>query len=194
MDFLCVKFTGMVIAILAEEAFRKKNAGLSASPAEEKKPLQDVTGDRRRTRSKKKELLPPAAEIVWADSLRSLTIIDADVYIDLLFDADRERISRLRSLAPKPVLVHAASPAARGKTDHPFIPIVEIRGLRKGNRVTVAAGDPGQEETIARVFDALGWDYRLIGKQTTAKKKPGGGTYLLPPAKKRQQPKKRDEQ
>ncbi|HRE50939.1 MAG TPA: hypothetical protein PK339_05950 [Flavitalea sp.] len=184
----------MVIAILAEEAFRKKNAGLSASPAEEKKPLQDVMGDRRRTRSKKKELLSPPAEIVWADSLRSLTIIDADVYIDLLFDADRERISRLRSLAPKPVLVHAASPAARGKTDHPFIPIVEIRGLRKGNRVTVAAGDPGQEETIARVFDALGWDYRLIGKQTTAKKKPGGGTYLLPPAKKRQQPKKRDEQ
>jgi len=44
---------------------------------------------------------------VWADSLRALTIIEADLYMDLLFELDNERTSRLKQLLSKPVLVNA---------------------------------------------------------------------------------------
>jgi hypothetical protein len=41
----------------------------------------------------------PDVRMIWADSLRSLTIIEADVYMDLLFDMDRERISSPATVA-----------------------------------------------------------------------------------------------
>ena len=44
-----------------------------------------------------------AVEILWADSLQSLRIIEADAYFDLLFENDRERIARLKFLLPKQV-------------------------------------------------------------------------------------------
>lgn len=50
---------------------------------------------------------PAAADIIWADSVRSLGIIEADAYFDLQFEFDTERISRLRRLLPRPVFVNA---------------------------------------------------------------------------------------
>src|SRR5436305_4972617 len=46
---------------------------------------------------------------IWADSVRALTIIDADVYIDLLFEMDAERTNHLKRLLPKPVVVNAVA-------------------------------------------------------------------------------------
>src|ERR1044072_7493708 len=46
-------------------------------------------------------------EIIWADSLQSLRIIEADAYFDLLFENDKERIAKLKFLLPKPVFVNA---------------------------------------------------------------------------------------
>lgn len=37
-------------------------------------------------------------EIIWVDSLRSLGIVEADIYFDLLFEPDPERISRLKNI------------------------------------------------------------------------------------------------
>jgi 3-hydroxybutyryl-CoA dehydrogenase len=47
------------------------------------------------------------AEIIYADSLRSLLIIEADMYFDFEFSEDAERIGRLKALASKPVFVNA---------------------------------------------------------------------------------------
>ena len=47
----------------------------------------------------KNELIPKLAkgiEDIWADSLRSLIIIEADIYFVLQFSFDLERISRLK--------------------------------------------------------------------------------------------------
>ena len=40
--------------------------------------------------------LPEAITVVWVDSIRSLTIADADVYIDLLFELNVERTQQLK--------------------------------------------------------------------------------------------------
>lgn len=53
--------------------------------------------------------IPGHVEVVWADSIRSLLIIDADVYIDLLFDMDAERTGQLKKLLPKPVIVNSVA-------------------------------------------------------------------------------------
>ena len=49
--------------------------------------------------------LPVEITVVWVDSLRALTIAEADVYIDLLFEMDAERTQHLKRLLPKPVMV-----------------------------------------------------------------------------------------
>ncbi|HTE07336.1 MAG TPA: hypothetical protein VK628_01160 [Flavitalea sp.] len=48
-------------------------------------------------------------DFIWADSLRSLLIIEADLFIDLQFVYERERIAGLIKLFPKPVLVSPIS-------------------------------------------------------------------------------------
>ncbi len=53
--------------------------------------------------------LPSAITVVWADSVRSLTIAEADVYIDLLYEQDAERTQHLKRLLPKPVIVNAVT-------------------------------------------------------------------------------------
>src|SRR5688572_32115960 len=63
-----------------------------------------------------------AIEWQWADSLRSLTAIEADVYIDLLFELDNERSGRLKQLLPKPVLVNAVAFSTK-TIQQPFIRI-----------------------------------------------------------------------
>ncbi len=53
--------------------------------------------------SQKKELLlkdvSSQIEFIWADSIRSLTIIEADVYLDLSFEYDHERIAKIKKPA-----------------------------------------------------------------------------------------------
>ncbi|MBL7734703.1 MAG: hypothetical protein JNL51_04545 [Chitinophagaceae bacterium] len=180
----------MVIAILAEEAFRKKIASSLALSAEEQAASQAATRESGQMQKKKKEPPIPQATIVWADSLRSLTIIDADVYIDLLFDADRERISRLESLAPKPILVYTTNNAIDREINPCFMRILEIRVLKKGGRIA-AAGDKEQEKTVGRAFDALGWDCRFVKEKTPGEKASEGRVYVLPSAKKPKRSNKR---
>ena len=46
-------------------------------------------------------------KLQWADSIRSLTMIEADVYFDLLFEFDAERIFKLKRLLPRLVFVNS---------------------------------------------------------------------------------------
>lgn len=96
-------------------------------------------------------------EIVWADGIRSLAIIEADVYFDLLFEYSPDRIAALKKLLPKPVIIN--SPVYTLKdTDLSFI---RINGWPTmfARDIAEVAGDAGK---ISDVFDRLEWQYQLV--------------------------------
>lgn len=132
--FLCIKITGMTIAVLADAGQR-----------------QDILS--RPTRD--------AVEFVWADSLRSLCIIEADAYMDLEFEPDAERVRRLRRLLPAPVIVNAVVPTST-ETDESFIRINAWPGFLGRPVCELALGDRAQEGTVSRIFSELGWEYQLV--------------------------------
>ncbi len=104
---------------------------------------------------------PGTIRFVWADSLRSLGIIEADVYMDLEFQPEAERILRLKRLLPAPLIVNAVVPTS-SETDESFIRINAWPSLLRRPVCELALGDKAQEETVRRVFDALGWPYQLV--------------------------------
>lgn len=102
------------------------------------------------------------AEIVWADSLQSLRIIEADAYFDLLFEYDRERISRLKFILPKPVFVNSVVHTCR-EISGEFIRINAWPTMinRKIIEVSVAEGTQHEDE-IKKIFDGLGWEFQHV--------------------------------
>ena len=70
----------MTIAVLADEQLRKE------------------FGERK---------FPDGVEIMYADSMRALQILEADAYFDLLFEYDPHRIRLLQKFFPKPVVVNS---------------------------------------------------------------------------------------
>jgi 3-hydroxybutyryl-CoA dehydrogenase len=102
--------------------------------------------------------LPEGVTIVWADSVRALTIADADVYIDLLFEPDVERTQHLKKLLPKPVIVNSVSYTTK-KIGADFIRINAWPGLLQ-RPVTEVAFAPAINEAIVKdIFDQLQWNY-----------------------------------
>jgi 3-hydroxybutyryl-CoA dehydrogenase len=102
--------------------------------------------------------LPEGVTIVWADSVRALTIADADVYIDLLFEPDVERTQHLKRLLPKPVIVNSVSYTTK-KVGADFIRINAWPGLLQ-RPVTEVAFSPAINEAIVKdIFDQLQWNY-----------------------------------
>lgn len=96
-------------------------------------------------------------EIVWADGIRSLAIIDADVYFDLLFEYEPERIKALKKLLPKPVVIN--SPVyTLADTSPSFVRINAWPTMLKRD-IAEVAGDTG---TIREVFDGLEWKYQIV--------------------------------
>jgi 3-hydroxybutyryl-CoA dehydrogenase len=100
-------------------------------------------------------------ELIWADSLRALTMIEADVYFDLLFAMDKERSERLKQLLPKPVFVNAV--ACTTKTiGYDFIRINAWPTFLQRNLTEIALPSSIQEKTIAEIFRQLNWQYRIV--------------------------------
>lgn len=95
-------------------------------------------------------------EIQWADSIRSLTIIEADAYFDLLFEYDRERILQLKRLLPQPVFVnsviHTCSEIGTG--------LIRINGWPTMiGRSVAEVACAGNEDHIENILKQLGWLY-----------------------------------
>jgi 3-hydroxybutyryl-CoA dehydrogenase len=124
----------MVVAVLADESL--KNELLARKVSEE-------------------------VEWQWADSLRSLTMIEADVYIDLLFELDNERTSRLKQLLPKPVLVNAVAFSTK-TIQQPFIRINAWPTLLQRSLVEIALPASITAESVAKIFSTLNWQYRVV--------------------------------
>jgi 3-hydroxybutyryl-CoA dehydrogenase len=105
--------------------------------------------------------LPSAITVVWVDSVRALTITDADVYIDLLFEQDAERTQHLKQLLPKPVLVNAVSFTTK-KIGAGFIRINAWPGMLQRAVTEVVLPPAISEATIKDIFDRLQWNYVLV--------------------------------
>jgi 3-hydroxybutyryl-CoA dehydrogenase len=113
----------------------------------------------------KQELLakkiPDAVEVVWADSLRALTMIEADVYIDLLFEMDAERTAHLKQLLPKPVLITAVAYSTKS-IGGDFIRINAWPTLLQRSITEIAVPETISTVTIKNIFDQLQWQYQLV--------------------------------
>jgi 3-hydroxybutyryl-CoA dehydrogenase len=104
--------------------------------------------------------LPEAITVVWVDSIRSLTIADADVYMDLLFEPDAERTQHLKRLLPKPVMVNAVSRTTK-KIGASFIRINAWPGMLQRPVIEVALPATMNEATIKDIFEQWEWKYVL---------------------------------
>lgn len=111
----------------------------------------------------KKELLaklPEGITVVWADSMRALTIADADVYVDLLFEPDVERTQHLKRLLPKPVIVNSVSYTTK-KIGADFIRINAWPGLLQRPVIEAALPTAVNDAVLKDIFGQLQWNYIL---------------------------------
>jgi 3-hydroxybutyryl-CoA dehydrogenase len=104
--------------------------------------------------------LPAVITVVWVDSIRALTIAEADVYMDLLFELDAERTQHLKRLSPKPVLVNAVSWSTK-KIGADLIRINAWPGMLQRPLTEVAVPATISEEVVKNIFDQLQWNYVL---------------------------------
>lgn len=104
---------------------------------------------------------PEEVEFIWADSVSSLMMIEADAYFDLLFNADPERIQRLKPVNGKPLFVNAV--AWTGEvTGKQLIRMNAWPTLLRRPVIEVALTDVAQQEAVQQVFEALHWRYQLV--------------------------------
>lgn len=96
--------------------------------------------------------IPGHVEVVWADSIRSLLIIDADVYIDLLFEMDAERTGQLKKLLPKPVIVNSVAYTTKA-IGADFVRINAWPTLLQRSLTELAAPEGYDTTMIETVFD-----------------------------------------
>lgn len=103
---------------------------------------------------------PEDITFIWADSMSSLTMLDADVYVDLEFRNDTERNQQLAKMLPKPVLVNTVE-FTTADLRHPFIRINGWPTLLKRNIAELSLPSSINEDVVKNLFAALNWQYLL---------------------------------
>lgn len=103
---------------------------------------------------------PEAVTFTWADSMRSLTMLDADVYIDLLFRNDPERNTQLARMLPKPVIVNAVEHTTED-IRYPFIRINGWPTMLQRSIAEIVLPASITENTVTEIFTAFNWQYQL---------------------------------
>jgi 3-hydroxybutyryl-CoA dehydrogenase len=112
---------------------------------------------------------PEGTEIIWADGVRSLGIIDADIYFDLLFEYDTERINALKKLLPKTVVVNAVAYTTKDIRAE-FIRINawptmlkrEITEIALPNSTTSSSENSITDSTNLNPLNNLGWKFQIV--------------------------------
>lgn len=102
--------------------------------------------------------VPSGVEIIWADSLRSLLIIEADFYMDLQFEMDHERVNRLKQLSGKAIIINSVAFTTR-VTGGNFIHINAWPGMLQRPVYEISLGSPAQSRIVKNLFEALQWKY-----------------------------------
>ncbi|THU41607.1 hypothetical protein FAM09_05785 [Niastella caeni] len=117
-----------------------------------------ILADEQLLQELKSKGLPDGIDMIFADSMRALTIAEADVYIDLLFELDAERTAHLKKLLPKPVIVNAVSWPTK-KLGADFIRINAWPGLLQRSITEIALPVSMTEADIQPIFSSLHWKY-----------------------------------
>ncbi|MGN6418159.1 MAG: 3-hydroxyacyl-CoA dehydrogenase family protein [Pseudobacter sp.] len=103
---------------------------------------------------------PESISFIWADSMSSLTMLDADAYVDLLFRNDPERNQHLARMLPKPVIVNAVEFTTE-EIRHPFVRINGWPTLLQRSIAEIVLPASITENSIKEIFTALNWQYQL---------------------------------
>ena len=99
-------------------------------------------------------------EILWCGSVKTLIATVADVYIDLLFESDRERSKQLAMRSGFPFFINSVEHTLQ-QAGNNFIRINAWPGFLERDIVEVAIAEPEQESIVKRVFEKLNWHYRI---------------------------------
>jgi 3-hydroxybutyryl-CoA dehydrogenase len=105
--------------------------------------------------------IPPETEVIWADSLRSLGIIEADAYIDLQFQMDSKRIAELKKFLPKPVIINEIINTA-DNIGAPFIRINGWPGMLNRPLTEISIPDKKDKSELIRIFESLNRKCQVI--------------------------------
>ncbi len=105
--------------------------------------------------------VPDNVELIWADSVRSLTMVDADAYFDLLFTDDGERTGKLRQVKGKPFFVNAVTSTNRS-IGEPFIRINAWPTMLQRPVTEISLPAPSYEDQVRDIFRQLDWRYQPV--------------------------------
>ena len=106
--------------------------------------------------------IPAEVELVWANSLQGLLKeTDADIYFDLEFVKDSQRIEQLSQLLPKPVFINSVVHTLY-EIGQPFIRINAWPGFLKRPVTEIAVVNKDQEDTIRKVFQMIQWQFKVV--------------------------------
>ena len=105
--------------------------------------------------------IPGNVEIIWADTLKVLmSISDVDVYFDLLFDIDHDRIERLNKIGESPVFINSVN-CTLFECGSSFIRINAWPTMLKRDLAELAANEQSAKD-IPAIFQIMDWKYQLV--------------------------------
>lgn len=105
--------------------------------------------------------VPGTIELLWADSIRSLLMMEADAYFDLLFHPDPERNAQLKQLKGKPLFINAVAWTGRS-AGIPAIRIAAWPTLLRRPLVEIALTDEQQRPAAEAILNALTWRFQVV--------------------------------
>jgi 3-hydroxybutyryl-CoA dehydrogenase len=113
----------------------------------------------------KKEMLekdiPTGVNFVWVAALHELLDEDGDIYFDLLFEKNDERIRGLATLLPKPVFVNAVTHTL-SELGQPFIRVNAWPGFLQRKIIEIAVNSHAQHNIAASILSSLGWEFTVV--------------------------------
>jgi len=104
--------------------------------------------------------VPEGVKILWCGSVKTLIATVADVYIDLLYEPDKERSNQLAMRSDYPFFINSVEYTLQQAGTN-FIRINAWPGFLERNIVEVAIAEPAQESVVKEIFEKLNWNYRI---------------------------------
>ena len=106
--------------------------------------------------------VPGEIEIMWADTMKVFySLSDIDVYFDLLFTNDPERMAGLFRLKGKPVFINSVNETL-AQSDKSFVRINAWPTMLSRKITEVAIADPSNEKMVSDIFGELRWAFQLV--------------------------------
>lgn len=105
--------------------------------------------------------MPAEIELIWVDSIRSLLMMEADAYFDLLFHPDPGRNEQLKQLKGKPLFINAVAWTGQS-AGVSAIRIAAWPTLLRRPIVEIAVTDEQQRPAAEAILNALTWRFQVV--------------------------------